>query len=80
MLFSNVIRSRTSDAALVYFTSCCAIRNPASDLPHSRHDDFDRDVINPQNGHILCVRTSPVLGVIVTSSFPKKLAMEVNHL
>jgi hypothetical protein len=26
----------------------------ASDFPHSRHDDFDRDVINPQNGHILC--------------------------
>jgi hypothetical protein len=26
----------------------------ASDFPHSRHDVFDRDVINPQNGHILC--------------------------
>ena len=25
-----------------------------SDFPHSRQDDFDRDVINPQNGHILC--------------------------
>jgi hypothetical protein len=26
----------------------------ASDFPHSRQDDLDRDVINPQNGHILC--------------------------
>jgi len=27
----------------------------ASDFPHSRQDDLDRDVINPQNGHILAV-------------------------
>ncbi len=26
----------------------------ASDFPHSRHDVFDRGVISPQNGHILC--------------------------
>ncbi len=26
----------------------------ASDFPHSRQDDFDRGVIKPQNGHILC--------------------------
>ena len=26
----------------------------ASDFPHSKQDDFDRGVINPQNGHILC--------------------------
>jgi hypothetical protein len=26
----------------------------ASDFPHSRQEDFERDVINPQNGHILC--------------------------
>jgi hypothetical protein len=25
-----------------------------SNLPHSRHDIFRRDVISPQNGHILC--------------------------
>ncbi len=26
----------------------------ARDFPHSRQDVFDRGVINPQNGHILC--------------------------
>src|ERR1035437_8053151 len=26
----------------------------ASDFPHSRQDVLDRDVISPQNGHILC--------------------------
>jgi hypothetical protein len=26
----------------------------ASDFPHSRHDDLERAVISPQNGHILC--------------------------
>ena len=25
----------------------------ANDLPHSRQDDLDREVINPQKGHIL---------------------------
>ena len=25
-----------------------------SDLPHSRHDDLDREVISPQKGHIRC--------------------------
>ena len=34
----------------------CYLAEPtgASDFPHSRQDDLDRDVINPQNGHILC--------------------------
>jgi|SRR5271154_1926633 len=26
----------------------------ASDFPHSRQDDLEREVINPQNGHIRC--------------------------
>jgi len=25
-----------------------------SDLPHSRHDDLDLEVISPQKGHIRC--------------------------
>jgi hypothetical protein len=25
----------------------------ASVFPHSRHDDFERGVMSPQNGHIL---------------------------
>lgn len=25
-----------------------------NDLPHSKQDRFAREVINPQNGHILC--------------------------
>jgi len=26
----------------------------ANGFPHSRQNAFDRDVINPQDGHILC--------------------------
>jgi len=32
----------------------CLYLAGASDLPHSRQDVLERDVINPQNGHILC--------------------------
>jgi hypothetical protein len=31
-----------------------ALHNTLSNFPHSRHDDLDREVIRPQNGHILC--------------------------
>jgi len=32
------------------------------DLPHSKHDAFNRDVINPQDGHILCVPYPAICG------------------
>jgi hypothetical protein len=41
----------------------------ASDFPHSRQDVLDRDVINPQNGHILCDAKPRAGGVSDANSF-----------
>lgn len=32
-------------------------------LPHSMHDAFNRDVINPQNGHMVCVPYPAICGL-----------------
>src|ERR1700746_672464 len=40
-----------------------------SDLPHSRQQLLRRDVINPQNGHILCERNPRSTGLSAASSF-----------
>src|ERR1700693_3985580 len=32
------------------------------DLPHSKQHSFNRDVINPQDGHILCVPYPAIRG------------------
>jgi hypothetical protein len=41
----------------------------ASDFPHSRQDDLDREVISPQNGHILCEAKPRSGGVSDANSF-----------
>jgi hypothetical protein len=41
----------------------------ASDFPHSRQEFLARDVINPQNGHILCDAKPGALGVTAANSF-----------
>ncbi len=33
------------------------------DLPHSMQDSFNRDVINPQNGHMVCVPYRAICGL-----------------
>jgi len=33
------------------------------DLPHSMQDSFNRDVINPQNGHMVCVAYRAISGL-----------------
>src|SRR6185437_10732152 len=43
-----------------------------SDLPHSKQQVLVRDVINPQNGHILCEWTSSARGLIIARSFPNQ--------
>jgi hypothetical protein len=48
-------------------------------LPHSRQNVFRRGVINPQNGHILCDRTSRARGVNIASSFPHQSAMKASR-
>jgi hypothetical protein len=41
----------------------------ASDFPHSKHDEFDRGVINPQKGHILCDAKPRDRGAAVANNF-----------
>ena len=33
------------------------------DLPHSMQDSFNQDVINPQNGHMVCVPYRAICGL-----------------
>jgi hypothetical protein len=55
-------------------------RAGASDLPHSRHEALDRDVINPQKGHILCDAKPGAAGVIDANSFETVAVMEATRL
>src|SRR5229473_1414297 len=52
----------------------------ASDLPHSRQEFLDRDVISPQNGHILCDAKPGAAGVIDANSFETEAVMEASRL
>src|ERR1700719_3532052 len=61
--------------------SCLSFhRAGASDLPHSRHEVLDRDVINPQKGHILCDAKPGAAGVIDANSFETVAVMEASRL
>jgi len=51
-----------------------------SDFPHSRQKRLARGVINPQNGHILCSRTSWTWGFIIFNSFPRRSNAEASRL
>jgi len=55
-------------------------RAGASDLPHSRHEVLDRDVIKPQKGHILCDAKPGADGVIDANSFETEAVMEATRL
>jgi hypothetical protein len=55
-------------------------RAGASDLPHSRHEVLDRDVINPQKGHIRCDAKPGAAGVIDANSFKTVAVMEATRL
>jgi hypothetical protein len=52
----------------------------ASDFPHSRQEFLDRDVINPQKGHILCDAKPGAAGVIDANSFEAEAVMEASRL
>src|SRR5260370_138317 len=44
------------------FLRCHTYRFEMLATPHSKQRGFSRDVINPQNGHILCDRTPATSG------------------
>jgi hypothetical protein len=52
----------------------------ASDFPHSRQDGWDRDVISPQNGHILCGAKPRSGGVSDADSFEMDAWMAASRL
>src|SRR5271169_1115870 len=41
--------------------------------PHSKHRGFSRDVINPQNGHILCERNPVTCGFRLRIHFSSRI-------
>jgi hypothetical protein len=59
----DLLRSFERTRKLIYLVA------GASDFPHSRQELFDRDVINPQNGHILCDAKPRTGGVSDANSF-----------
>jgi len=52
----------------------------ASDFPHSKQEFLDRDVINPQKGHIRCDAKPGGAGVIDANSFETVAVMEATRL
>jgi hypothetical protein len=52
----------------------------ASDFPHSRQDDLDFDVINPQNGHILWDAKPRIGGASDPNSFETAAVNEARRL
>jgi hypothetical protein len=49
----NVLLIMTDDPA-VHFSRIGVTLTLVRDLPHSKQHGFNRDVINPQDGHIVC--------------------------
>jgi len=52
----------------------------ANDLPHSRQEVFERGVINPQNGHILCDAKPRTGGVTAANRFERAALVEASRL
>jgi hypothetical protein len=65
---------------VVLCLSCRGYLAGASDFPHSRQEFLDRDVINPQNGHILWDAKPGALGVSDANSFETEAVMEARRL
>jgi threonine aldolase len=63
-----------------YLASFLFSGTAASEIPHSKHSSFERGVINPQEGHILCDGTSAFAGVMRASIFLNRSAMKANRL
>jgi hypothetical protein len=61
------------------FASILSMETALSDFPHSRQTRLARGVISPQNGHILCDRTSWPRGRKVASNFPRNSRREARR-
>ncbi len=70
LIVSNDVRPRK----LIYLVA------GASDFPHSRQEVFDRGVIKPQKGHILCDAKPRAGGASDANSFETDPLTLANHL
>ena len=61
------------------FASTLSRETVLSDFPHSRQTRLARGVISPQNGHILCNRTSWVRGRKIANNFPRNSRREARR-
>jgi len=52
VFISHILSGKNSNQSAIYFLE--VEYRPESGLPHSKHRAFNRDVINPQDGHIIC--------------------------
>jgi hypothetical protein len=52
----------------------------ARDFPHSRQDVFDREVMRPQKGHILCDAKPRAVGVTDANSFETDALIRASRL
>lgn len=83
---SHRIRSTATIVQSISISSvypCCASflsrETALIDFPHSRQTRLARGVISPQNGHILCDRTSWICGLSLASNFPKDSRTEASR-
>jgi len=72
--------SAAAKSSTFVMPSCHGYLAGASDFPHSRQEFFDRGVINPQKGHILCDAKPEAAGVIDANSFETEAVMEASRL
>src|SRR5712691_10167379 len=59
------IRSANTIRTKIHFCSVASFHHKytaGNDFPHSRQNSFERDVINPQDGHILCEPKPAICG------------------
>jgi hypothetical protein len=60
------IRSANTIRMTIHFCSVASFHHrytAGNDFPHSRQNSFERDVINPQDGHILCDPKPAICGL-----------------
>jgi hypothetical protein len=61
------------------FSAFLSNETALSDFPHSRQTRLARGVISPQNGHILCDRTSSLRGLKIASNVPRNFRAEARR-
>jgi len=75
----NSSRSMSISAGYPCCASFLSRETALIDFPHSRQTRLTRGVISPQNGHILCDRTSWIRGLNLDSNFRRDSRAEASR-